>query len=260
MRCSDVICKLEMLSPPSYAESYDNVGLLIGSRDKEIGTILIALDATRQVVEEAVALGADMVLTHHPMIFRPLKNICSEHFIGDKAIQLIKHDICCYAMHTNFDIMGMADAAADEIGLRDRQVLAVTYEDDIAKEGIGRYGTLPEAVSLKQCAYHIKDTFRLEEVRVYGDAAKLIEIAAICPGSGKGVLRTAIDIGVDVLITSEIDHNDALDAMEQGLTLIDAGHYGLEKIFVPYMKEYIQRELHGITVYTAKETCPFRVI
>lgn len=260
MRCSEVIHKLEMLSPPSYAESYDNVGLLVGSRDREITKILIALDATKQVVEEAIALEADMVLTHHPMIFRPLKNICAEHFIGDKAIQLIRHDICCYAMHTNFDIMGMADAAADEIGLRNRQVLEVTYEDDIAKEGIGRYGNLSEAVSLKQCAYHIKNIFGLEEVRVYGDAARLIETAAVCPGSGKGVLKSALETGVDVFITSEIDHNDALDAMEQGLTIIDAGHYGLEKIFVPYMREYIKRELQGITVYTAKEKSPFWVV
>lgn len=260
MKCSDVIYKLEMLSPPSFAESYDNVGLLIGSRDKEIKKVLIALDATKQVVEEAVGPEVDMLLTHHPIIFRPLKNICTEHFIGEKAIRLIQHDICCYAMHTNFDIMGMADAAADEIGLRNRQVLEVTYEDDIAKEGIGRYGNLSEAVSLKQCAYHIKNIFGLEEVRVYGDAARLIETAAVCPGSGKGVLKSALETGVDVFITSEIDHNDALDAMEQGLTIIDAGHYGLEKIFVPYMREYIKRELQGITVYTAKEKSPFWVV
>ena len=260
MKCSEVTYKLETLSPPSFAEDYDNVGLLIGSKEKEISSILIALDATKQVVDEAVGLGVDMILTHRPMIFRPMKRICAEHFIGEKAIELIKHDICCYAMHTNFDIIGMADAAADEMGLKDRQVLYVTYEDEIAKEGIGRYGNLSLAMNLKQCAYHIKNVFKLEEVRAYGDAERMIETAAICPGSGKSVVKTAIEIGVDVLITSEIDHNDALDAMDQGLTIIDAGHYGLEKIFVTYMKEYIHREMPGISVHIAKETCPFWVV
>lgn len=257
MKCSDMIYKLETLSPSSFAEDYDNVGLLVGSPEKEIDSVLIAVDATKQVVEEALQLGVDMLLTHHPMIFRPLKRIRSDHFIGEKAMKLISGGICCYAMHTNFDILGMADAAADEIGLTNRQVLHVTYEDDIAKEGIGRYGSLPSVVSLKQCAYHIKEAFSLEEVRVYGDARRMIETAAICPGSGKSVVKTAIEVGVDTLITSEIDHNDALDAMEQGLTIIDAGHYGLEKIFVPYMKEYIAREMPDLTVYTAKETNPF---
>ena len=260
MKCCEMIYKLEALSPSSFAEDYDNVGLLIGSTEKEIHSVLIALDATKQVVEEAVSLGVDMILTHHPMIFRPMKRICSNHFIGEKAISLIKHDICCYAMHTNFDIIGMADAAADEIGLQNRQVLYVTYEDDIAKEGIGRYGNLSSAMNLKQCAYHIKNVFQLDEVRVYGNAGHVIETAAICPGSGKSVVKTAIEIGVDVLITSEIDHNDALDAMEQGLTIIDAGHYGLEKIFVPYLKEYIGREMSDITIYVAKESCPFWIV
>lgn len=260
MKCSEMIYQLETLSPSSFAESYDNVGLLIGNPQKEIRSVLIALDAVRQVVEEAAQLGVDMLLTHHPMIFRPLKSIRSDHFIGAKAMQLIRHDICCYAMHTNFDIMGMADAAADEIALQNRQVLYVTYEDEIAKEGIGRYGSLPSVMSLQQCAYHMKKAFRLDEVRVYGDAGRRIETAAISPGSGKSIVKTAIEVGTDVLITSEIDHNDALDAMEQGLAIIDAGHYGLEKLFVPYMKEYIEREMPGITVYTAQETNPFWTI
>ncbi len=257
IQCNEMIKKLEMLSPPSFAEGYDNVGLLLGSLDASISSVLIALDASKAVVEEAVRLGVDMLLTHHPMIFRPLKSIRSDHFIGKKAIDLITHGICCYAMHTNFDIIGMADAAADEMALKNRQVLHVTCEDEIAKEGIGRYGALPFAMNLKQCAYHVKKVFALEEVRVYGDGAKIVETAAICPGSGKSVLKATLDVGADVLVTSEIDHNDAIDAMDQGLSIIDAGHYGLEKIFVPYMKEYIEREMPGLTVHTAREAPPF---
>ena len=137
MQCKALIEKLETLSPRSFAEAWDNVGLLAGRYEKEIHTVMIALDATDEVVEEAVRKNADLLLTHHPLIFSARKNINDGDFIGKRLLTMLQHDMCYYAMHTNFDVMGMADAAADEIGLFDRVVLDVTYEDDISKEGIG---------------------------------------------------------------------------------------------------------------------------
>ena len=126
MTCQEIMERLEELSPAHYAKEWDNVGLLVGNREKTVKSIYIALDATKEVVDEAVALGADMILTHHPLIFKGMKRIVSDHFIGERLIGLIQNDICYYAMHTNFDIMGMADAAADELKLRNREVLQVT--------------------------------------------------------------------------------------------------------------------------------------
>ncbi len=138
MKCYDIIEKLESLSPTAFAEEWDNVGLLAGRRDKEVKTVYIALDATDDVIREAVRLGADLLLTHHPLIFRKLGRVNTDDFIGRRVCELIRNDISYYAMHTNFDVMGMADAAADRLSLCDRQVLNVTHEG----EGCGRVGKL----------------------------------------------------------------------------------------------------------------------
>lgn len=260
MKCYEIIEKLEVLSPLSYAEEWDNVGLLAGRRDKEIRTIYIALDATDDVIEEAIRLKADLLLTHHPLIFKKLDRVNTDHFIGRRVYELIRNDICYYAMHTNFDVMGMADAAADELGLKDREVLDVTYEDDISKEGAGRYGYLPRMMTLFDCAQLVKKVFNVPNVRVYGQLDNMIEDVALLPGSGGDFLNKALMLGADVMITGDIDHHEAIDAVAQGLSIIDAGHYGLEKLFIPYMYEYLSRELDGVALYKAKIKEPFVVI
>lgn len=103
MKCYEIMERLEQVSPRSFAESWDNVGLLCGREEKEISSLYIALDATKEVIEEAKRLGADMLLTHHPMIFKPLKQVSGRHFIGDKILTLAESGMCYYAMHTNFD-------------------------------------------------------------------------------------------------------------------------------------------------------------
>lgn len=260
MRCREVIEKLEALAPRSYAESWDNVGLLAGRFEKEIGTVMIALDATDAVVEEAVRKGADMLLTHHPLIFSPQKRINDGDFIGRRLVALLGSDMCYYAMHTNFDVMGMADAAADKLGLLEKQVLDITYEDGDSREGIGRFGRLQTAMQLSECGAVVKRAFGLETVKIFGSGTKRIEWAAICPGSGKSVIAKAVQLGADVLITGDIDHHTGIDAMAMGLSIIDAGHYGLEKIFVPYMEEFLRRECRELTVLCAEEQSPFWVL
>lgn len=260
MKCYELIEKLEALSPISYAESWDNVGLLAGRRDKEIKFVYLAVDATDEVIEEVVRLNVDCLLTHHPLIFQKLDRINTDHFIGRRVYQLIRNDICYYAMHTNFDVMGMADAAADELGLLNRKVLDVTFEDDISKEGAGRYGSLPKAMSLKECAQMVKLRFHVPSVRVYGELDQIVEDVAILPGSGGDFIQNALDCLADVYITGDIDHHEAMDGVAQGLSIIDAGHYGLEKIFVPYMRDYFKRELSELRVYTAPVKEPFQVV
>lgn len=260
MKLRTIIESLERLSPSSFAESWDNVGLLAGRMDKEVNKLCIALDATDEVVDEAVHAGADMLLTHHPLIFSAMKRINTEDFTGRRVVKLLQNDISYYAMHTNFDIMGMADAAADEICLRDRQVLTITYEDEIAKEGIGRYGKLPRIMTLEECASYIKQAFALESIKIYGEPQTVVECAAISPGSGKSMIKPAVLAGADVLITGDIDHHEGLDAIAQELAIIDAGHYGLEKIFIPYMLEYIKRELPQLSVFAAREKNPFWIM
>lgn len=257
MRCEEIMQKLEELSPAHFAQSWDNVGLLVGRPDKEVKSVYVCLDATDEALEEASKLGVDMVISHHPMIFKGIKSVCGDHFIGRRIMKLVQQDICYFAMHTNFDIMGMADAVADELKLRHRQVLDTTYEDDISTEGFGRFGKLPKVMTLRECATYVKDAFGISKVRVFGDPDMEVEKAAICPGSGGSMIDAALALKADVYITGDIDHHEGIDAVARGLAIIDAGHYGVEKIFVPYMKEYLKREVNGVLVYTQQEEEPF---
>lgn len=260
MKCYEIIEKLETLSPVSYAEAWDNIGLLAGRRDKEVNTIYIALDATDDVIEEAVRLKADLLLTHHPLIFKKMSRVNTDDFIGRRVFRLIQNDICYYAMHTNFDVMGMADAAADELKLQNCQVLNVTYEDEISKEGCGRIGNFTKKMSLAECAELVKRTYQVPNVRVFGNLADVVEKVAVMPGSGGSFIHDALHMGADVMITGDIDHHEGIDAVAQGLNVIDAGHYGIEKLFIPYMKEFLHRELPGIQIHQAELKEPFVVI
>lgn len=260
MTCKDVMGVLEVLAPVEFAEKWDNVGLLVGREDKQITKVMLALDATEDVIDQAIMMNADMLVTHHPLLFSAIKKITETDFVGRRLLKLCRHDICYYAMHTNFDVMGMADAAADEMRLHDIEVLDVTFEDDISQEGIGRIGLLEREMSLKECAEVCKQSFGLDNVRVFGAADKIIDRVAISPGSGKDFIAYAIEKQADVLITGDIPHHAGIDAMEQGLAIIDAGHYGLEKIFLPYMKAAFIRELPQIKVLCAREQSPFYVV
>lgn len=259
MRCSDVIAKLEELAPPSFAAEWDNPGLLVGKRDKNVSKVYIALDATDAAIAKAIEYDCDMLITHHPLIFKPVKSVCDDDFIGRRILRLIRHDISYFAMHTNFDVMGMADAAADELKILKRSVLDVTYEDDISKEGYGRVGYLAQSMSLRDCAEYVKKTFSLDAVKVFGDLDMTVNKIAVSPGGGGSILNAALAAKADVFVTGDIDYNPGIDAVAQGMAIIDAGHFGTEKLFMPYIKDYIQRELPtiGIAMHDNAKPCHY---
>ena len=260
MECKKVSEILEKQSPKSYACDWDSIGLLVGREDKEIQNIYIALDATDEAIEESIANGAEMLLTHHPMIFKGMKRVTQEDFIGRRIIRLIQNDMVYYAMHTNFDVMGMADLAADYLGISDTRVLEITSVSETGEEGIGRYGSLKKEMTVRECCEEVKQAFSLENVKVFGDLERKVKTAAISPGSGRSVISNALQAGVDVLITGDIDHHEGIDAVAQKLTVIDAGHYGVEHIFIPYMEQYLKREAKELEIAVQPLTFPFQII
>lgn len=257
MNLKDVIAILEEQSPKSLACDWDNVGLLAGRTDKEIQKIYIALDASDEAVEAAAEAGADLLLTHHPLIFKGMKRIVSEDFIGRRLIKLIQNDIAYYAMHTNFDVRGMADLSAAMLGLEKTEVLDVTAVLEGKEEGIGRVGWFMEPMTAEECAGFVKAVFSLKEIKVFGDPNRVLSRAAISPGSGKSEIDRAIAKKADVLITGDIDHHDGIDGAARGLCIMDAGHYGLEHIFIRYMKEYLEKHCTGVTVIAQGITFPY---
>ena len=164
------------------------------------------------------------------------------------------------AMHTNFDICVMADLAADYMELMETEPLEVTGEWLGKSCGIGKVGMLPEEISLGDCGRIVKSRFQTEAVKVFGDTSRMVQRAAICPGSGKSEVDEAIAKGAQVLITGDIDHHTGIDAAARGLSILDAGHYGLEHIFVTYMAEYFKEKLPELNIYSQKLQSPFSYI
>ena len=138
MKCRELIEILEELAPVSLACDWDNPGLLAGRSDKEVRTVYLALDATDDVIDNAVECRADMIITHHPLIFKPLKKVNDEDFISRRILKMIQNDISYYAMHTNYDVLGMADLSGRILELEDAQVLDITSEaDGVPEDGGG---------------------------------------------------------------------------------------------------------------------------
>ncbi len=265
MQCRELLEKLEELAPAKYACEWDNSGFLAGRGEKEIRKVMVALDATDEVVEEAVHWKADLLLTHHPLIFKALKKVNDEDFVSRRILKLIRADICYVAMHTNFDTAPgcMADLAAERLGITEGRPLEITGEKDGVFIGIGKVGQLNQAVTVEQLARQVKEQFDLEFVTVYGlDQVKgLISRVAVSPGAGGSMLNLGIASGAKAMVTGDIGHHGGIDAAAQGMAVIDAGHYGLEHIFMPFMKEYLENVLgpEGV-VMTARETKPVRAM
>ena len=260
MFCKEIMEKIEKSYPRAYAMDWDNVGLLAGRDDKEVKKIYIALDATDDVVDTAVEVGADMLVTHHPLIFSGMKKINNQDFIGIRLLILIQNDISYYAMHTNYDVMGMSALSGEKMQLTDVQVLEVTGESENGIEGIGRVADFAEEISLKECAESVKKAFSLENVKVFGNLDGMVGKVAISPGSGKSMIGIALAAGADVLVTGDIGHHEGIDAVAQGLAIIDAGHYGIEHIFIEDMKNYLMKELQDVEIVAAPIRHPFTVI
>ncbi|MFI3172448.1 MAG: Nif3-like dinuclear metal center hexameric protein [Eubacteriales bacterium] len=245
MKCNEILQQIEQDFPPNKAYEWDNVGLLVGRDDKEIKKIYVALDATDAVIEDAITWGADMLLTHHPLIFSPLKKVNNQNFISNRIIQLIQADISYYAMHTNYDIVRMADLASEMLQLE--HTLPLEFTEIEQKEGLGKIGYVEEGrkITINAYAKEVKEIFGLKDVKVFstGDDMdnKLVKKVAILPGSGKSTIETAIRQEADILITGDIGHHEGIDASDRGLVILDAGHYGIEHIFIQDMCEYLER-------------------
>lgn len=242
MKCSEIIEILEHLSPKKYACEWDNVGLMVGNPDADIKKILVVLDGDDPAIEKAIETGVDLIVTHHPLIFGGLKSIRTDEFNGSRIFSLIQNNINCYSMHTNFDAKGgMAELAADMIGINDCEVLEVILDG----EGFGRAGSYEKEMTVREWAERVKNVFGIPQVCVYGDLDTKVERVAISPGSGKDYISASLEKNAQLLITGDINHHSGIDAVAQGLSIIDAGHYGTEHIFIKFISEYLREQFIG---------------
>lgn len=256
MRLQQIIEAIEERYPLEYACDWDNTGLQVGDREQQVETVYVALDATDEVIAAAKNAKAQLLLTHHPLIFQGIKRVTTDFLTGRKIIALLEGGMSCYSMHTNYDVMGLAQLASDRLGLRETFVL----EEVLDGEGIGKVGYLPSPMTLEQCSALVKERFHLPNVKIFGDKNVKVNLAALSPGAGKSMAGPAMEAGADVLITGDIDHHTGIDLWDMGISVIDAGHYGIEHIYIEDMREFLNRTCPELHVITAPLKQPFEVI
>ena len=245
MKARDIVDILEGLCPMEKACAWDNPGMHIGHWDKEVSTVLITVDCDDKTVQYAIENKVDMIIAHHPLLFSGIKQINDSSFMGKRVLELIENGINCYCMHTNFDIVGgMAEEAAERIGLKN----CVPLEAVTETTGIGKVGDLDCEITVSNMCDVVKKAFGLEKVVLYGDSKALVSRVAISPGSGKDMIKFAMEKGADILITGDITYHYGIDAVAEGLWIIDAGHYGIEHIFIELVQKYMCEKCSEIAI------------
>ncbi len=249
--CDTFIKALEQWAPLSYAEEWDNCGLQVGRRDKQLNKIMIALTPGEAAIQAAVDAGVDLLLTHHPMIFKPAKTVTTDTVLGQSIIKLIQNDINLYCAHTNLDMAvgGVNDVLAKALFLQDVEILENVTEE----YGIGRVGNLAEPVSLERFLSIVAAQLGCNHLAYQGDLSRTVQRVALCGGSGISYLHAAKKAGADVYVTGDMKYHDAQLASELGICVVDAGHFGTEKQIVNALAEFAQAQGVETIMYDEKD-------
>lgn len=245
----DIYQAIDRLAPFSYAESWDNCGLMLGDKTMEVKRALFCLDVTEEIVAEAVAQQASLIITHHPVIFHPLKTVDS----NTNVYRLIVGGVAVISAHTNLDIAEgfVNDVLAEKLGLEE-----ITHLERIDGKGadisLGRMGILPKAVSIEAFAQQVKIALNCEKIDFVG-GQPMVQRVAVCGGSGGSLLRTAVEKGADVLVTGDVRHDEFLLAHELGMGIIDGGHYHTEQPVLEVLSQRLQEIFPWVTFVRTKE-------
>ena len=256
-KVKDIFEFLNEIAPTTLKMDFDNVGLLVGDGDNEVKKVLVALDITDEVIDEAALFGAELIVSHHPVIFEPLKSVTYADLNGRKLIKLIKNDISAICMHTNLDIVngGVNDALMSALGAVTEGYLEYTGTDSLGvKQGCGRIGELESEMSLPEFLEKCKTALNANGLR-YHDAGLKVKKLAVMGGSGGSSVYLAKELGCDTYVTSDIKYNCFLDAKELGINLIDADHFCTENVIVPVICEKLKTEFPECEIKISEKHC-----
>lgn len=241
------------LAPADMKESWDNVGLLCGHEAQEVGTVLVALDPFPDVAEEAISCGAQLIVTHHPIIFGSIQSVNDRTVTGRTLLTLIGHGIAAVNMHTNLDSApgGVNDILAARLGLQNVRVLAPAGTDGQGREyGLGRYGE-HEPTSLQAFLPAVRDSLGCGGLR-YADGGREVRKVAVGGGACGEFMGRAIELGCDTFVTADLKYNQFADAAALGLNLIDAGHFPTEDPVCGYLADRLRAAFPNLRVILSK--------
>ena len=248
MKARDIIKVLESVAPPAIQESWDNSGLSVGDTGTDVKSAILALDCTEDVIDEAVETGANMIITHHPLIFRGVKQITPETNTGRMLIKAIKEDLVIYSLHTNMDkvISGVSGKMAQKLGLEDISFLKADPSGDT---GTGLVGNLPHPMSYSELVAKVKREFSVKCIKSSAVPVETVSRVALCGGSGSSFADDALNTGAQVYITGDISYH--LFFTEKGFTIMDIGHYESETGVLEVIKDILLKKMPTFAVRIA---------
>jgi len=256
---SDVCQFLDAFAPPALAEDWDNVGLLVGNPAREVQAIMTCLTVTPSSTSEAVEQHVDLLITHHPLPFRPLKRITTETTPGRLLLELIEAGIAVYSPHTAFDstFQGINQWLSEIVGIADPRPLVVP---DAAKGlGAGRHGELFQPIALRDLALRLKLALGQERIQIVGDPAREIRRAAVGCGSAGQFLEPARAAGCELFVTGEASFHTCIEAEASEIAMILVGHYSSERFAVERLVGLIEKQFPMLKVWASrKETDPLK--
>jgi len=248
-KIKDIIRIMEEFAPKTLKEDFDNVGLMVGDRNKEVKKILLALDCTLDVIQEAKEKRVDLIITHHPLIFRKPSSITTDTLIGKKIIELIKNDISLYSSHTNLDSAenGLNETIVNILGYSTNELIEVNKMARNDNEGLGRIVRLEDFIKLEDLIEDIKEKLNVKSVKVVKGCEKVKNIAII-NGSGSDFFEKAYQKGADCIITGDTTYHYASDYKELGVSIIDTGHFSSEWIVFLQVMNKLRDKLQDIEI------------
>lgn len=254
IKLEKIIEAMEKMAPVDIKEDFDNVGLMVGDKTAMVTRVLFALDCTLEVIEEAKELKADLIITHHPLIFNRPKSITTDTLQGKKIIELIKNNINLYSSHTNLDSVecGLNQTIVEMLGFKSDEILEKSKKSTNSNIGLGRIIRLDKEIDLKDLIDKVKSTLNISTLRVVDGNRKVKNIAVI-NGSGQSFIKKAVSEGADCIITGDTTYHFALDYKEMGVTIIDTGHFGSEWLVFLKTMETIKKQFKELKFIASKK-------
>lgn len=239
----DILESIEVDAPHALAESWDNVGLLVGDELRETRHILVGLDPTSELLDEAIALHADTIITHHPLIFRPLASIDTSQPVGKIIEKALGNKISIISCHTNLDhaVDSVSDALAKSLDLEHLKPLLHAQSSTVPGTGLGAVGSYSEPMGIDDFLKKILHKLHLSKISIVGPMPEKICTVAVCGGSGSSFAEAAYQSGADIYLSAEIKHDIARWAEESNFCVIDAGHYATEQFAISLMAEKLRK-------------------
>ncbi len=247
LKVKDFCSIMEQIAPRRLCENYDNVGLMVGDFNNDVSSILVALDCTLEVIEEAISENCDLIFTHHPLLFNKAESVTNETLLGKKIIKLIKNDINVFSSHTNLDsvVGGINDRLVELLGFGSSEIIE-PKNDKVFDAGIGRIVTIKEPMPLIELCNLVKSNLKIPSLRYVGEDDLMVQRIAIVSGSGSDYIKKAIELEADCIISGDISYHYASDYNEIGFAVIDAGHFYTEWFALKEVGSYLQSILDSM--------------